>query len=96
MKSFKLELDGGNEAMDTPQDVADALERIAAQVREMDEQYGFSSPIRDANGNTVGEYVYRLGGPEVCPDCGHRTVTTHRDGSQSCGRCYVNAYNAYR
>lgn len=25
----------------------------------------------------------------ACPDCGGRTVTTHADGSRTCGRCYL-------
>lgn len=30
--------------------------------------------------------------PEKCPDCGNVTVTTHPDGSKTCGHCYVKAY----
>ncbi len=35
--SFKVELDIGNEAMSSPEDVADALERIAGEIRSGDD-----------------------------------------------------------
>jgi hypothetical protein len=49
MGTFKLEIELGNSAMLTAEDLADVLENIADRVRREDE-----GKIRDLNGNTVG------------------------------------------
>jgi hypothetical protein len=33
--------------------------------------------------------------PRRCRDCDGLTVTTHSDGSQSCGYCAVERYRSY-
>jgi hypothetical protein len=33
--------------------------------------------------------------PQRCAACHHVSVTTHDDGSQSCGYCAVNRYRSY-
>lgn len=50
--SFELKIKLGNEVMQTPEDVAEALTRIADAIRSYDE---FNRTIRDLNGNIVGE-----------------------------------------
>ena len=54
-KTFKLKIELGNEAMLTPEDVADALETVAAKLRNGNRQL----PIFDTNGNKVGDYELR-------------------------------------
>lgn len=52
MSEFKLSITLGNEAMQTPRDVAEALRGIAARVH-----YGQAAGfVRDENGNTVGSF----------------------------------------
>lgn len=50
--TFTLTLELGNAEMASPENVADALEELAADVREGDT----SSSVRDVNGNTVGGF----------------------------------------
>ena len=56
MGTFTLEITLGNDAMQTPQDVAAALRELANRLDALagsdDEQR-----IRDANGNTVGRWT---------------------------------------
>ena len=54
-KTFKLKIELGNEAMLTPEDVADALETVAAKLRNGNRQL----PIFDTHGNKVGDYELR-------------------------------------
>jgi hypothetical protein len=57
--TFKVEIKLGNDAMQTPEDVADALEKVARELRQ-DGWRGFcTGGIRDINGNTVGHYSTR-------------------------------------
>lgn len=52
MDTFTLTIELGNDAMREAADVADALEQVAAQVRD-----GYNAGrIMDVNGNTVGRY----------------------------------------
>lgn len=51
---FTLTITLGNDAMQSPVDVADAL-RTAADRVEAGTAY---APIRDANGNTVGSFAF--------------------------------------
>lgn len=53
--TFKLELDGGNAEMQTLEDIANALTGVAYQVENSPYPLP-SGTIRDANGNTIGEY----------------------------------------
>lgn len=56
--TFTIKIELGNEAMQDPSDVAEALERVADDLRD----FGFAHilvvdrKIRDLNGNTVGEW----------------------------------------
>jgi hypothetical protein len=53
---FTLKIKLGNDAMLTPEDVAEALQRVARTiVMDVDNQ----GNIRDLNGNTVGEWRYK-------------------------------------
>lgn len=51
--TFTLKIDLGNAAMSSPEDVAGALESVAAKVRDGRDEGG----IRDLNGNTVGRWT---------------------------------------
>jgi len=53
--AFTLRIDLGNAAMQTGDDVAEALEYVATRLR-VDGQAGQVGLIRDLNGNTVGNY----------------------------------------
>jgi len=54
MSKFILEIDLGNEAMQTRGDIAGALERASMMVRCGN--YPLGATIRDDNGNVVGKY----------------------------------------
>lgn len=56
-RKFRLTITLGNDAMQTRDDVADALEKIAKRVRAMP-CYGDTRPIFDINGNSVGEWTW--------------------------------------
>lgn len=56
MSKFTLRIEMGNEAMQTPEDVGDALWAVANRLN-----YGIdlqSGKILDYNGNTVGEWEF--------------------------------------
>lgn len=52
-KWFELEIELGNDAMQSGPDVATALREVAAKIENDLEARGM---IRDRNGNSVGEY----------------------------------------
>lgn len=54
MQKFTLIINIGNDAMSTPDDVADALERVAEKIRRCNIEQDFNGPIMDLNGNKVG------------------------------------------
>lgn len=57
--TFTLKIQGGNDAMANPVDVGRALERVAQKlVDHGDFPEALEGRIRDANGNTVGEWAY--------------------------------------
>lgn len=59
---FTLKLKLGNAAMTDPSHVRDALEGVCYQLGEFDGDLfplGASRPIRDCNGNLVGEWEVR-------------------------------------
>jgi hypothetical protein len=58
MASFKIELDMGNDAMQTAEDVAGVLIRIAAQLTAEGFYTNSAQWVRDANGNRVGTFKY--------------------------------------
>ena len=62
MAEFELEITLGNDDMRTPADVADALERVASQLRVpcIASQGESHQTLRDGNGNTVGGWTLRL------------------------------------
>lgn len=71
MSKFSLSIDLGNAAMLSPDDVARALQKVAAHLEGLvvrqtrhDEQQVFDGRIKDANGNTVGKWSLALPGPE--------------------------------
>lgn len=51
---FKLKIKLGNDAMQTPEDVAAALRKVASRL----EGQTLEGRIRDINGNTVGAFEY--------------------------------------
>lgn len=51
---FRLTIVMGNDAMSTPDDVADALDRVAARLRAG----STSGSVLDANGNRVGDFEF--------------------------------------
>jgi hypothetical protein len=53
MKNFKLRIELGNEAMQTPEDVVRALRDVAERLEGYSDFH--SIIIRDVNGNTVGK-----------------------------------------
>lgn len=58
MNRFTLEIRLGNEAMQTPADVADALDRLGHRLRNYPSTAPVEGAIRDPNGNTVGEWQF--------------------------------------
>lgn len=69
MTEFTLTLKLGNAAMQTPEDVADALRRAAESVILATRVGVTNQGIRDENGNTVGSWTLDLPEPEPEPDC---------------------------
>ena len=55
MAKFTLEITLGNDAMQTPEDITDALRRTA---RKLEAGYRTGS-IMDLNGNSVGSYAIK-------------------------------------
>ena len=53
MAKFTLQIELGNEAMQTPEDIADALRKAASK---LEAGYGTGN-IMDLNGNSVGSYA---------------------------------------
>lgn len=53
MDTFVLRIQLGNHAMETAENVAEALRHVADQIEATGELAG---RVRDANGNTVGSY----------------------------------------
>lgn len=51
--TFSIEITLGNAAMQTQEDVAAALERVAKRLKGGDEE----GSIKDINGNTVGNFA---------------------------------------
>ena len=54
MSEFRLRIELGNEAMQTAEDVAEALRRTAKRL----EMIGQQGPILDTNGNLVGGFEF--------------------------------------
>lgn len=54
-RKLKLEIEIGNDAMQTRLDVAEALERVAIRLKTFGLDRA-SSKILDVNGNTVGKW----------------------------------------
>lgn len=54
MQKFYVEIETGNAAMSSTEDIQYALGEV---IKKLNGQYAGS--IRDINGNTVGEYGYR-------------------------------------
>lgn len=52
--SFTVELDGGNDAMQTQEDVVGALKKIITKV-ERGDWYGY---VHDENGNIIGSFDF--------------------------------------
>lgn len=56
---FVLEIEPGNEAMQTGEDVAEALSEIAEYIRTSEPTaWNGEATIRDANGNSVGRWTF--------------------------------------
>lgn len=57
MEQFALRIEMGNEAMQTPQDIANALREAADKLDRLDPEITFSKgSIHDLNGNKVGKW----------------------------------------
>jgi hypothetical protein len=58
---FQLEIELGNDAMQTYDDVRQALKSVCAYLKEYRQgeevEAGDDTPIRDLNGNTVGTWT---------------------------------------
>lgn len=61
LKRFKLEIELGNEEMQSPEHVADALEHLAEVLRENSENVlrNEKQSIFDVNGNDVGYWRFQ-------------------------------------
>lgn len=57
MPEFKLNIELGNAAMQTPQDVAAALRKVADKVDTFVPGEGCFLPVVDLNGNSVGSFI---------------------------------------
>lgn len=55
---FKLEIELGNAAMLTAENVAGALNRVSYELDTSETPGGLSGNIRDINGNTVGSWKF--------------------------------------
>lgn len=55
---FELTIRGGNEAMQTPEDVAWALQTVVNRI-EAGEMTGTEEKIRDYNGNVIGSFKFK-------------------------------------
>lgn len=53
---FTMTIELGNAAMETPEDVADALRRAADVIEGASVEVGEEAAIRDLNGNAVGRW----------------------------------------
>jgi hypothetical protein len=56
--TFDVRITLGNDAMESANDVAAALRSIA---NRLDNEHATQGVIRDANGNAVGEWIYKDG-----------------------------------
>ena len=56
--SFTVELELGNEAMQTQDDIISALKNVIRQLPSVAMSKGIAVKIKDANGNTVGKWGY--------------------------------------
>jgi len=56
MSAFKVDIALGNDTMRTPEEVADALTKVADTLRSESSFPDTYMPIQDINGNTVGSY----------------------------------------
>lgn len=54
--TFRLSIELGNDDMQTPQDLAQALREMAAKIESKDLREEGSGKILDDNGNTVGDW----------------------------------------
>lgn len=64
---FRLDVELGNDAMRSPEHVADVLRDVADRLSSPNTRRG---NVRDVNGNTVGRYALELPAPE--PEDGER------------------------
>lgn len=62
---FILKIDLGNDAMQTPEDIALALLKVVAKLDVMQAFDGDSCPIMDANGHQVGNWRHDEPEPKV-------------------------------
>lgn len=53
--TFTLSIQCGNDAMQTPEQIADALQDVIGRIRR---HQGLGASVYDANGNKVGETTY--------------------------------------
>ena len=56
MSKFLLSIELGNDAMQTGNDIAKALHTVGLQINSNDQPYPTQRPIRDVNGNIVGQW----------------------------------------
>lgn len=93
---FILEIKLGNDAMTDPADVADALEGLAATLRDngFDED---ASYIRGANGNTVGRWKVtetpRI--PKALTAHEYQPNDLGTDGCSVCGKAKAWRFHSY-
>ena len=55
---FIVELDLGNDAMQTQSDIIETLKNVIRQLPSVAMSKGIAVKIKDANGNTVGKWGY--------------------------------------
>lgn len=56
MAYLELKIDSANAEMQTPIDIADALNRVIDHLEYLPPTSVFGGPIKDVNGNQVGHY----------------------------------------
>jgi hypothetical protein len=59
VKAFKIQIILGNEAMRSPDDVANALHDLALKLEDLGWQVWQPQAIKDRDGNTVGQWEVR-------------------------------------
>jgi hypothetical protein len=87
---FSLHINTKRHTMTGREDVADAIEDVARQLRDVTATQRITGPVRDSNGSTIGTFALFMEATD-CATCKNTRVLTSADGSVAvpCPSCYV-------